>query len=100
MIRYNYLTTRPRLQRPPCDPPCDPPAQNMGVSTLSPQDLRPLDSNGKEAFSRRKELPSGGLRRMKMPQEKNGGNTDLKCDLVLCRNKDYEKRGHHKIGSL
>ena len=23
---------------------------------------------------------------MKMPQEKNGENTDLKCDLVLCRN--------------
>ena len=28
---------------------------------------------------------------MKMPQEKNGVNIDLKCDLVLCRNKDYEK---------
>ena len=28
---------------------------------------------------------------MKMPQERNGENTDLKCDLVLCRNKDYEK---------
>ena len=27
-------------------------------------------------------------------------NTDLKCDLVLYRNKDYEKGGHHKIGSL
>ena len=37
---------------------------------------------------------------MKMPQEKNCENTDLKCDLVLCRNKDYEKGGHHKIGSL
>ena len=37
---------------------------------------------------------------MKMPQEKNGENTDLKCDLVLCRNKDYEKGEHHKIGSL
>src|SRR6218665_323634 len=44
--------------------------------------LTPLDINGKEAFSRRKELPRGGLRRMKMPQEKNGENTDLKCDLV------------------
>ena len=58
-----------------------------------------LESNGKEAFSRRKELPRGGLRRMKMPPEKNGENADLKCDLVLCRNKDYEKGGHHKIGS-
>src|SRR6218665_2843519 len=35
---------------------------------------------------------------MKMPQEKNGENTDMKCDLVLCRNKDYEKGGRHKIG--
>ena len=25
---------------------------------------------------------------MKMPQEKNGEHTDLKCDLVLCRNMD------------
>src|SRR6218665_2716363 len=62
--------------------------------------LPPLDSNGKEAFSRRIELPRGELRRMKMPQEKNGENTDLKCDLVLCRNEDYEKGGHHTIGSL
>ena len=37
---------------------------------------------------------------MKMPQEKNGENIDLKCDLVLSRNKDYEKGGNHKIGSL
>ena len=51
-------------------------------------------------YSRRNELPMGGLRRMKMPQEKNGENTDLKCDLVLCRNKDYEKGGHHKIRNL
>ena len=34
---------------------------------------------------------------MKMPQEKNGENTDLKCDLVLFRNKDYENGGHHKM---
>src|SRR6218665_2876157 len=34
---------------------------------------------------------------MKMPQEKNGKNTDLKCDHVLCRNMDSEKGGHHKI---
>jgi len=67
---------------------------------LSAPGLTPIDSNGKEAFFRRKELPRGGLRRMKIPQEKNGENTDLKCDLVLCRNKDYEKGGHHKIGSL
>ena len=36
----------------------------------------------------------------KMSQEKNGEYTDLKCDLVLCRNMDSEKGGHHKIGSL
>src|SRR6218665_3740136 len=70
-----------------------PSAQNLGLATLSPQDT-PLDSNAKEAFSRRKDLPREGLRRMKMPQEKNGENTDLKCGLVLCRNKDYEKEGH------
>src|SRR6218665_2979166 len=91
MIRYNNIS-RPRLQRPPCDPPCDPPAQNLGVATISP-----LDSNGKEAFSGRKKLSRGGLRRMKMPQEKNGKNTDLKCDLVLCRNKDYEKEDITKL---
>ena len=34
----------------------------------------------------------GGLRRMKMPQEKNGENTDLKCDLVLCRNRTMRKK--------
>ena len=33
---------------------------------------------------------------MKMPQEKNGENTDLKCDPALSRNKDYEKGGHQK----
>src|SRR6218665_3944613 len=99
MIRYNNIS-RPvhDSNDPPCDPPFDLPAQNLGVETLSSQDYLPLDSNGKEAFSRRKELPRGGLRRIKMPQEKNGENTDLKCDLVLCRNKDYEKGGHHKIG--
>src|SRR6218665_3313902 len=50
-----------------------------------------LSGNEKEAFSRRNELPRGGLRSTKMPQEKNGENTDLKCDLVLCRNMDSEK---------
>jgi len=32
-----------------------------------------------------------------MSQEKNGDNTDLECDLVLCRNMDSEKGGNHKI---
>src|SRR6218665_617641 len=95
MIRYNNIS---RPLRPYLRPPHDPPAQNMGDP--QPPGLTPLDSNEKEAFSRRNELPSGGLRSMKMPQEKNGESTDLKCDLVLCRNMDSEKGGHHKIGSL
>src|SRR6218665_1702318 len=66
------------------------PLRKIWGSRPSAPGLAPLDSNGKEAFSRRKELPRGGLRRMKMPQVKNGENTDLRCDLVLCRNKDYE----------
>src|SRR6218665_2103746 len=37
---------------------------------------------------------------MKMPQEKNGENTDLKFDLVLCRNMNSENGGHHKIGTF
>src|SRR6218665_714532 len=100
MIRYNNIS---RPQRLPCDPPCDPnttPCAKYGGRDPQPPVLTPLDSNEKEAFSRRNELPRGGLRGMKMPQERNGENTDLKCDLVLCRNKDYEKGGHHKIGSL
>ena len=34
---------------------------------------------------------------MKMPQEKNGENTDLMCDLVLCRNMDSEKGHHNRV---
>src|SRR6218665_2109904 len=100
MIRYNNIS---RPVHDSNDPPATLPATPCPKSVCrdpQPPGLTPLDSNGKEAFSRRKELPWGGLRRMKMPQEKNGENTDLKCDLVLCRNKDYEKGGHHKIGSL
>ena len=36
----------------------------------------------------------------KMSQVKNGENTDLECDLILCSNIDSEKGGHHNIGSL
>src|SRR6218665_2188620 len=100
MIRYCNIS---RPQRPPCDPPCDPtrpPCPKYGGRDPQPPGLTPLDSNEKEAFSRRNELPMGGLRSMKMPQEENGENTDLKCDLVLCRNMDSEKGGHQKIGSL
>ena len=104
MIRYNNMS---RPVHDPNDPPAiipaiptRPPCSKYGVRDPQPPGLTSLDSNEKEAFSRRNELPRGGLRSMKMPQEKNGENTDLKCDLVLCRNKDYEKGGHHKIGSL
>src|SRR6218665_2012255 len=102
MIRYNNIS-RPvhdSNDPPPCDPPFNPLPKIWGSRPSAPRITAPGYSNGKEAFSRRKELPRGGLRRMKMPQEKNGENTDLKCDLVLCRNKDYEKGGHQKIGSL
>src|SRR6218665_1730553 len=104
MIRYNNIS---RPVHDPNDPPAiipaiptRPPCSKYGVRDPQPPGLTSLDSNEKEAFSRRNELPRGGLRSMKMPQEKNGENTDLKCDLVLCRNMDSEKGGHHKIGSL
>src|SRR6218665_2323999 len=96
MIRYNNIL---RPVHDSNDPPATLPATprpKSGGRDPQPPGFTPPGSNGEEAF----ELPRGGLRRMKMPQEKNGENTDLKCDLVLCRNKDYEKGGHHKIGSL
>ena len=37
---------------------------------------------GKKPFPGGKNYQGEGLRRMKMPQEENGENTDLKCDLV------------------
>src|SRR6218665_3954150 len=98
MIRYYISRPVHDSNDPPAPLPATPCPKSGGRDPQSPG-LTPLDSNGKEAFSRRKELPRE-LRRMKMPQEKNGENTDLKCDLVLCRNKDYEKEGHHMIGSL
>src|SRR6218665_2281168 len=52
MIRYNNIS---RPVHDSKDPPVTAPAQNLEVATLSPQGLTPLDSNGKEAFSRRKE---------------------------------------------
>src|SRR6218665_1177991 len=100
MIRYNNISRAVHDSNDsPATLPATPLPKILGSRPSAPR-LMPLDSNGKEVFSRWKELPRGGLRRMKMPQEKNGENTDLKCDLVLCRNKDYEKGGHHKIGSL
>src|SRR6218665_34538 len=105
-LRYNNIS---RPVHDPSDPAATLPATThnplpkiwrVARSRLPiPPGLTLLDSNGKEACSRRKELPRGGLRRMKMSQEKNGENTDLECDIVLYRNKDSEKGGHHKIGS-
>src|SRR6218665_977531 len=100
MIRYNNMSRPVHDSNDHLRPSLLPLCPKSGGRDPQLPGLPPLDSNGKEAFSRRKELARGGLRRMKMPQEKNGENTDLKCDLVLCRNKDYEKGGHHKIGSL
>src|SRR6218665_1344573 len=79
IIFHDPSTTQTTPLRPSLRPPCP----KSGDRDPQPPGLTPLDSNGKEAFSRRKELPRGGLRRMKMPQEKNGENTDLKCDLVV-----------------
>src|SRR6218665_3267129 len=84
MIIFHDPSTTPTT---PLRPSLRPPCPKSGGRDPQPPGLTPLYSNGKEAFSRRKDLPRGGLRRMKMPQEKNGENTDLKCDLVLCRNK-------------
>ena len=100
MIRYNNISRPVHDSNDPSATLPATPCPKSGGRDPQPPGLTPLYSNGKEAFSRRKELPRGELRRMKMPQEKNGENTDLKCDLVLCRNKDCEKGGHHKIGSL
>src|SRR6218665_3045701 len=100
MIRYNNISRPSTTRTTPLRPSLRAPCQKSGGRDPQHPELTPLYSNGKEAFSRRKELPRGGLRRMKMPQENNGENIDLKCNLVLCRNKDYEKGGHHKIGSL
>src|SRR6218665_2376753 len=105
MIRYRPNNiSRPvhDSNDPPATLRATPPPKIWGSRPSAPGLTPLIDSNGKEAFARRKELPRVGLRRMKMPQEKNGENTGLKCDLVLCRNKDYmyEKGGHHNIGSL
>src|SRR6218665_759068 len=100
MVRYNNISRPVHDSNGPLRPSLRPPCPKSGGREHQPPGLTRLDSNGKEAFSRSKELPRGGLRSMKMPQEKNGENTDLKCDRVLCRNKNYKKGGHHKIGSL
>src|SRR6218665_979532 len=103
MIRYNTISRPVHDPNAPLRPSLRPhttPLPKIWGSRPSAPGLTPLDSNEKEAFSSRNELPMGGLRSLKMPQEKNGENTDLKCDLVLCRNMDSEKGGHQKIRSL
>src|SRR6218665_3925920 len=60
MIRYNNISRPVHDSNDPLRPSLRPPAQNL-VSRPSAPGLTPLDSNGKEAFSRRKELPSGRI---------------------------------------
>src|SRR6218665_1897212 len=76
MIRYNNISRPVHDSNDPLRPSLRPPCPQSGGRDPQLSGLPPLDSNGKEAFSTRKELPRGGLRRMKMPQEKNGENTD------------------------
>src|SRR6218665_2086 len=67
---------------PPRPPPSPPPPKNGGRATLSSQDYRPWIAMEKKPFPGGKNYQGeAGLRRMKMPQEKNGENIDLKCDL-------------------
>src|SRR6218665_1200801 len=96
MIRYNNISRPVHDSNDPLRPSLRPPCPKSECRDPRPPGFTPLDSNGKEAFSRRKELPSGGLRRMKMPQEKNGENTDLKCDLVSETN--FLTKVSHKFG--
>src|SRR6218665_836105 len=55
---------------------------------------------GKKPFPGGKTYQGLGLRRMKMPQEKNDENTDLKCDLVLCRNAEIRTMRKENITRL
>src|SRR6218665_930079 len=82
MIRYNNISRPVHDSNDPLRPSLRPPCPKSGGRDPQPPGLMPLDSNGKEAFSRRKELPRGGLRRLKMPQENNGENTD--CVTLYC----------------
>src|SRR6218665_3656150 len=66
MIRYNNISRPVHAPnaplRPSLRPPTRPPCQKYGGRDPQPPGLTPLDSNEKEAFSRRNELPRGGLR--------------------------------------
>src|SRR6218665_346927 len=96
MIRYNI--SRPvHDSKDPLRPPCDPLPKIWRSRPSAPRIDAPAGYQWERSLFQEERLPRGGLRRMKMPQEKNGENTDLKCDLVLRRNKDYEKGGHHKM---
>src|SRR6218665_2659100 len=87
MIRYNIIS-RPvhDLNNLPATLPATPPrppCPKYGFRDPQLPRLTPLDSNEKEAFSRWNGLPWAGLRSMKMPQEKNGENTDLKGSTTI-----------------
>src|SRR6218665_257371 len=77
-IFHDPSTTPTTPLRPSLRPPHDPLPKIWGSRPSAPG-LTPPHSNEKKAFSRRNELPRGRLRSMKMPQEKNGENTDLYC---------------------
>src|SRR6218665_2534569 len=82
MIRYNNISRPVHVSNDLSATLPATPCSKSGGRDPQPPGLTPLDSNGKEAFSMRKELPKGISRRMKMPHEKNGENIDLKCDVV------------------
>src|SRR6218665_502710 len=67
MIRYNNISRPVHDSNDPSATLPSTPCPKSGGRDPQLPGLPPLDSNGKEAFSRRKELPRGGLRRMKMP---------------------------------
>ena len=53
-----------------------------------PQRNQEKDSNGEISLFQEERTTKGRIE--KMSQEKNGENTDLECDLTLCRNMDSE----------
>ena len=60
-----------------------------------PQRNQEKDSNGKTSLLQEE----GTIKEMieKMPQEKNGEDTDLECDRILCKDMDSEKEEHRTI---
>src|SRR6218665_3229108 len=59
MIRHNNISRPVHDSNDPLRPSLRPPCPKSGGRDPQPPGLTPLDSNGKKAFSRRKELPRG-----------------------------------------